>query len=69
MKLRQLESELSNVDVFEEPKVDLEQVPTSPHIAGRMIFNAMERGDITDKLVGDFGVGTGMLVIRNMPTF
>ncbi len=32
MKLRQLESALSEVDVFDNPKVDLEQVPTSAHI-------------------------------------
>lgn len=62
MKLRYLESELSEVDVFENPKVDLEQVPTSPHIAACMIHAAAEvYGDIEGKLVGDFGVGTGML--------
>lgn len=34
MKLKELESCLQQVDTFEEPKVLLEQYPTSPHIAG-----------------------------------
>lgn len=34
MKLKELESCLQQVDVFEEPKVFLEQYPTRPHIAG-----------------------------------
>lgn len=34
MKLKELESYLQQVDVFEEPKILLEQYPTSPHIAG-----------------------------------
>lgn len=35
MKLKELESCLQQVDVFEEPKILLEQYPTSPHIAGK----------------------------------
>lgn len=34
MKLKELESCLQQVDVFEEPKIIFEQYPTSPHIAG-----------------------------------
>lgn len=34
MKLKELESNLQNIDVFEEPKILLEQYHTSPHIAG-----------------------------------
>lgn len=34
MKLKELESCLQQVDVFEEPKILFEQYPTSPHIAG-----------------------------------
>lgn len=34
MKLKELESCLQEVDAFEEPKILLEQYPTSPHIAG-----------------------------------
>jgi predicted RNA methylase len=63
MKLKHLESALSEVDLFENPSIELEQVPTSPHIASRMIHTAAETyGDITDQVVGDFGMGTGMLV-------
>lgn len=70
MKLRYLESALSEVDVFDDPKIELEQVPTSPHIAARMIHAAAEvYGDIEDKLVGDFGVGTGMLRLVHVLTF
>lgn len=36
MKLKELESCLQQVDVFEEPKILLEQYPTSPHIAGEV---------------------------------
>lgn len=36
MKLKELESCLQQVDVFEKPKILLEQYPTSPHIAGEM---------------------------------
>ena len=67
MKLRHLESHLSQVDVFENPNIELEQVPTSPHIASRMLFAAVDTyGDIVNQIVGDFGVGTGMLVLYNM---
>lgn len=36
MKLKELESCLQQVDVFEEPKILLEQYPTTPHIAGKV---------------------------------
>lgn len=34
MKLKELESCLQQVDVFEEPKILFEQYPTRPHLAG-----------------------------------
>lgn len=34
MKQKQLESYLDDVDVFEDPKLELEQYPTTPHLAG-----------------------------------
>ena len=34
MKRKELEGYLQDVDVFENPKVLLEQYPTTPHIAG-----------------------------------
>lgn len=35
MKLKELESYLQDVEVFALPKVELEQYPTTPHIAGQ----------------------------------
>lgn len=38
MRLKDLESYLQGVDTFEEPKILLEQYPTPPHIAARIIY-------------------------------
>ena len=38
LKLKELQSYLQDVDVFDEPKILLEQYPTTPHIAGGYIF-------------------------------
>ena len=63
MKLKALESLLSDVNPdFVKPKVDLEQVSTSPHIAARMVFTAANTyDDIEGQAVADFGVGPGVL--------
>ncbi|CAN0900115.1 rRNA N6-adenosine-methyltransferase METTL5 [Linum grandiflorum] len=62
MKLKQLESLLGNLQQFSNPKVELEQYPTGPHIASRMLFTAENSfGDVTDKVVADFGCGCGTL--------
>ena len=37
MKLKVLESNLQDVEVFDDPKILLEQYPTSAHIAGNNI--------------------------------
>lgn len=64
MKLKHLESALSAVDDFESPKIELEQIPTSAHIASRMILTAASSyGDIEGQLVGDFGCGPGILSV------
>ena len=63
-QLKQLESHLSDVEVFERPKIELEQYPTSAHIASRMLFTAEHTyGDIASRTVVDLGTGTGMLGI------
>ena len=36
LKLKELEGYLQDVDVFEKPKIKLEQYPTTPHIAGKV---------------------------------
>jgi len=46
------------------PVVHLEQIPTSAHIASRMIYTASNTfGDIEGCSVGDLGCGAGMLSI------
>ncbi|KAL2929105.1 Methyltransferase-like protein 5 [Bienertia sinuspersici] len=64
MKLKQLESFLGNLDQFTSPKIELEQYPTGPHIASRMLYTAENSfGDVCDKVVADFGCGCGTLGI------
>ncbi|XP_068602266.1 rRNA N6-adenosine-methyltransferase METTL5 [Brachionichthys hirsutus] len=64
MKLKELESRLQQVDVFEKPKVRLEQYPTSPHLAACMLHTIQSTfGDIQSKLVADLGCGCGVLSV------
>ncbi|KAL2321301.1 hypothetical protein Fmac_030270 [Flemingia macrophylla] len=43
-------------------QVELEQYPTGPHIASRMLFTAENSfEDVSDKVVADFGCGCGTL--------
>ncbi|KAG6551796.1 hypothetical protein Mapa_006613 [Marchantia paleacea] len=66
MKLKQLESILGDVTQFSSPKIDLEQYPTGPHIASRLIYTAENSfGDISEKIVADFGCGCGTLGIAS----
>ncbi|KAF6164467.1 hypothetical protein GIB67_025293 [Kingdonia uniflora] len=62
MKLKQLEGLLGNLDQFSNPKLELEQYPTGAHIASRMLYTAENSfGDISEKVVADFGCGCGTL--------
>uniref|UniRef100_A0A8D3BS26 Methyltransferase-like protein 5 n=1 Tax=Scophthalmus maximus TaxID=52904 RepID=A0A8D3BS26_SCOMX len=64
MKLKELESCLQQVDAFEEPKILLEQYPTSPHIAACMLYTIQTTfEDIEGRLVADLGCGCGVLSI------
>ncbi|XP_010254037.1 PREDICTED: methyltransferase-like protein 5 [Nelumbo nucifera] len=64
MKLKQLEGLLGDLQQFSNPKVELEQYPTRPHIASRMLYMAENSfGDISGKVVADFGCGCGTLGI------
>ena len=64
MKLKQLEGYLEQVDVFNKPKVELEQYPTTPHIAAHMLYTIDRTfGDIQGRLVGDLGCGCGVLTV------
>ncbi|PIN12298.1 putative RNA methylase [Handroanthus impetiginosus] len=62
MKLKQLEGILGSLQQFENPKIELEQYPTGPHIASRLLYTAENSfGDVSDKVVADFGCGCGTL--------
>ncbi|CAJ2636757.1 methyltransferase-like protein 5-like [Trifolium pratense] len=64
MKLKELESHLGSLDQFSHPKIELEQYPTGPHIASRMLFTAENSfDDVSNKVVADFGCGCGTLGI------
>ncbi|XP_066431986.1 rRNA N6-adenosine-methyltransferase METTL5 isoform X1 [Eleutherodactylus coqui] len=64
MKLKELEGRLQQVDVFESPKLLLEQYPTRPHIAACMLYTIHNTfGDIEDKVIADLGCGCGVLSI------
>lgn len=64
MKLKELESYLQQVDTFETPKIQLEQYPTTPHIAACMLYTIHGTfNDIEGKLVADLGCGCGVLSI------
>ena len=43
MKLKKLETNLESVDVFENPKIKLEQYATTPHIAGEKTATRQSR--------------------------
>eukprot|EP00055_Hartaetosiga_balthica_P016545 m.105331 g.105331 ORF g.105331 m.105331 type:complete len:214 (-) comp9129_c0_seq1:2374-3015(-) len=64
MKLREFEGYLQQLKGFDSPKIAFEQYITPAHLASRVLF-AMDQSfdDLEDKIVGDFGVGAGMLSI------
>ncbi|EXC15865.1 hypothetical protein L484_003652 [Morus notabilis] len=62
MKLKQLEGLVGGLQQFSNPKIELEQYPTGPHIASRMLYTAENSfGDVSNKIVADFGCGCGTL--------
>lgn len=64
MRLKELESHLQDVDVFNEPKILLEQYPTTPHIAACMLHTIHSHyEDLEGKIVADLGCGCGVLSI------
>ena len=66
MRLKHLESALSSVPVkeFPDPKVQLEQYATSPHLTAAVILTALSNEDIgPGRTAMDLGCGTGMLTI------
>jgi predicted RNA methylase len=64
MRLKELEGYLQQVEVFDKPKVELEQYPTTPHIASHMLYTIDQSfDDIDGKFIGDLGCGCGVLSV------
>ena len=63
MKLKRLQSLLETVRVFDDPRVELEQYPTPPHLAAQIAHLMHRHGDVEGKAIGDLGVGCGVLTI------
>ncbi|XP_055338197.1 rRNA N6-adenosine-methyltransferase METTL5-like [Paramacrobiotus metropolitanus] len=64
MKLKELENILGALDDFRNPRIDLEQYATQPHLAARTLYTIEQSfGDISDKIVADLGCGPGRLAI------
>lgn len=64
MKLKYLEKFLQEIDVFERPKVALEQYPTPSHLASHMLHTIQSSyGDLKGKIVADLGCGCGGLAL------
>jgi len=55
--------ELSRLDVFDNPNTIEEQYPTDSEVAAEAIWHAFMKGLIKDKIIADFGAGTGILGI------
>ncbi len=61
---KKLEILLQKLDVFENPKVELEQYPTDAYTAANLIYFAgFHNDDIRNKDIIDLGCGTGRLAI------
>lgn len=65
MRLKHLEASLSSLQRdFPSPKVELEQYPTSPHLAACVVQLAMDHDDLgPGRTCLDLGCGTGMLLV------
>ncbi|MBC8494603.1 methyltransferase [archaeon] len=66
MTKKELAISLSKMDVFVDAKAYLEQYPTDSEIAADVLWFAYLNNDIEDKVIADFGAGTGILGIGCM---
>lgn len=63
-KLKNLQCALEDLQTFENPKINLEQYTTTPHIAACILHTAQNvYGDIKGKTIADLGCGSGVLCI------
>ncbi|MBN1503368.1 methyltransferase [Candidatus Woesearchaeota archaeon] len=60
---KELAVSLSKLKVFAAPDIRLEQYSTDSEIAAEMLWFAYQNGDIENKIIADFGCGTGILGI------
>jgi putative methylase len=63
MSANALARQLAVVAGFESPRASLEQYPTPPALAARLIHAADLQGDVAERLVVDLGTGTGMFAL------
>ncbi len=54
---------LSQLKVFENPRISEEQYPTDSEIAAEVLWNSAMIGDFDEKVIVDLGAGTGILGI------
>ena len=57
---------LSKLEGFNSAKVRVEQYTTDSEIASQILWEASLRGDIKEKVIADFGSGTGILGLGTM---
>ena len=60
-KKSQLAILLSKLQVFENPKAELEQYPLDGDLAATILWTAYGQKDIENKIIADLGCGTGIL--------
>jgi len=63
MTKKELAVKLSKLNGFLRPKIALEQYATDSEIAGDVLWQAFLNGDIKNKVIADFGCGSGILGI------
>ncbi|HLC72835.1 MAG TPA: METTL5 family protein [Candidatus Nanoarchaeia archaeon] len=57
---KELAIHLSHLQTFAQPSASLEQYATNSELAAQILWDAHLQGDITDKVVADFGCGPGI---------
>jgi putative methylase len=58
---RELEIILEKTPKFKSPSKKLEQYPCDSSVASELLWNAYIYGNIKDRIIADFGCGTGVL--------